>query len=458
MNNQNLTEQAKDGNPKAIAALMNQVLEPKGIRVIQCYFQKGCFRLILEGASIQHKDKIIDFVKKFMNRLAVDQIQDVQIVNRLQGSTETNWFEKFSLGNGVKVHPSTPSKPQPKSTASRTHPTSPTINSPHLKSTQNNTTPNKVISKLDNDKNDLEKLLKLTAIISAFFLGILIFAVIPGFWFLKILSVAGIITFIILNKTDSYHGSNTGNTLRKVYRPKARKEFIESYLHRCFIRTLEPKTDYYYIHIPTKIYKIYTEHSKYRIKLGLIYFSLINGEFREDYKTINYDLEELYLIFWDNIKGVKTKMYVSWGENALVIVDENSKKIDELYRIRQIKEEIDQVKKDRESVDKELSKIESLIKTLETSDLYKSKVDIYKRATTMLQESKEKAIFVVEEYTKFLKDYVLEFYLTDIEPSFLQGKTNELEWTERYKVFQDDYMMLKSMIQEYDKLKEGDSL
>jgi hypothetical protein len=124
----------------------------------------------------------------------------------------------------------------------------------------------------------------------------------------------------------------------KVYTPKQRINYIESYLEQCFIRTLEPRADYYYFHIPTKIYDLYTIDSKKRIKLDLVYFRLVDGEFKEGRKTITYDLEELYLIFWDNQRGVTTKIYVEWGENALILLDDNSPKTDDLKTMKNIQE------------------------------------------------------------------------------------------------------------------------
>ena len=487
MNTPSLDELAKQGNHKAIADLMNSTLKPKGIRIVKSAIKDECLQLLLESENIQDKDKIVKFIQSKMTELSVNSIKEIKILNRRKGSSQTTWYEKISIKSESKLDS------QPTPTINQSRPSS---------SIQKNSQPRQTV-KINNPYNS-QKTVKakpkngrisfkdcfdtvtiiivvtMTIIQSPFlitlysvnfyvFLSYIIASLITGYiaylrernmvrWFLFNLpfSIFGIFVVSFLpigGQTKS--NTNKKRPKFKVYTPKQRINYIESYLEQCFIRTLKPQPDYYYFHIPTKIYDLFTIDSKKRVKFDLVYFQLVDGEFKESRKTIAYDLEELYLIFWDNQQGVKTKIYVDWGENALILLDDNSPKINDLKTIKNIQEELNQVQKDQKTVSAELSKTESLIKTLETSEIYKSKVPLYKRAMELLSQSEAKATFVVEEYTKFLKDYVLDFYLNDIEPSFLKGQTQELSWIGKYKHFKEDYEMLQSMIQEYDKLKQG---
>jgi lipopolysaccharide export LptBFGC system permease protein LptF len=487
MNTPSLDELAKQGNPKAIADLMNSTLQPKGIRIVKSAIKDECLQLLLESENILDKDKIVKFIQSKMTELSVNSIKEIKILNRRKGSSETTWYEKISIKSESKLDS------QPTPTINQSRPSS---------SIQKNSQPRQTV-KINNPSNS-QKTVKVKpkngrisfkdcfdkatiaivvaigiiwlralfiAIYVAFslFIFTLILSLIAGYiaytknrnmvrWLFFSLCFNGLMVFVILFLPMAGQTQSNKNKKRpkfKVYTPKQRINYIESYLEQCFIRTLEPRADYYYFHIPTKIYDLYTIDSKKRIKLDLVYFRLVDGEFKEGRKTITYDLEELYLIFWDNQRGVTTKIYVEWGENALILLDDNSPKTDDLKTMKNIQEELNQVRKDQKTVNAELSKTESLIKTLETSEIYKSKVPMYKRAMELLSQSEAKATFVIEEYTKFLKDYVLDFYLNDIEPSFLKGQTQELSWIGKYKHFKEDYEMLQSMIQEYDKLKQG---
>ena len=49
MEQQNILQLAKQGNAKAIAALMNRSLQPKGMTVVKAALKDGCFQIMLEA-------------------------------------------------------------------------------------------------------------------------------------------------------------------------------------------------------------------------------------------------------------------------------------------------------------------------------------------------------------------------------------------------------------------------
>ncbi|HEY9664686.1 MAG TPA: hypothetical protein V6C65_40115, partial [Allocoleopsis sp.] len=56
-------ELAKQGNPHAIATLINHQLQPKGITV-KVTFHKGCLNIMLESLEIPDQSISVSFIKK----------------------------------------------------------------------------------------------------------------------------------------------------------------------------------------------------------------------------------------------------------------------------------------------------------------------------------------------------------------------------------------------------------
>ncbi|WP_049560013.1 hypothetical protein [Limnoraphis robusta] len=103
MNTLNLDELAKQGNPKAIADLMNSTLQPQGIRICKSAIKDECLQLLLESEKIKDKDKIVNFIQTKMTELSVKSIKEIKILNRRKGSSETTWYEKISIKSESKL-------------------------------------------------------------------------------------------------------------------------------------------------------------------------------------------------------------------------------------------------------------------------------------------------------------------------------------------------------------------
>lgn len=92
----NIMEQAKQGNPKAIAALMNRSLQPKGINV-KAKLEQNCLHVLLESDKVPQPQSLVEFIRKGMTSLNVPAIEKVQIYARETGHETPVWQDEFSL-------------------------------------------------------------------------------------------------------------------------------------------------------------------------------------------------------------------------------------------------------------------------------------------------------------------------------------------------------------------------
>ncbi|MEM9540870.1 MAG: GAF domain-containing protein [Cyanobacteria bacterium P01_E01_bin.42] len=96
----NLFQKAKQGNPKAIALLLNEKLNPKGMdsRIDR---RDRTLRIFLEGAQLYKPDKLFSWLRKQMVALKPGGIERVSIRGLATGKHKTLWtqgfqFEQFS--------------------------------------------------------------------------------------------------------------------------------------------------------------------------------------------------------------------------------------------------------------------------------------------------------------------------------------------------------------------------
>lgn len=88
--------QAKQGNPTAIAALLNRSLQARGITVT-AQLQENCLTLELASAQTIDQKTAIAFIQQGMNRLQPEQIHSVLVCARLAAVTDLEWMESFWL-------------------------------------------------------------------------------------------------------------------------------------------------------------------------------------------------------------------------------------------------------------------------------------------------------------------------------------------------------------------------
>lgn len=97
-----LVELAKQGNPKAIASLINRQLNPKGITV-KANLKDTCLQIFLESLDPPLQEQILPFIQKGMSNLGVKVIKTVKVYGRQVGSSSALWTEEFTLDTFVEL-------------------------------------------------------------------------------------------------------------------------------------------------------------------------------------------------------------------------------------------------------------------------------------------------------------------------------------------------------------------
>jgi hypothetical protein len=92
----NLQQLAKQGNPKAIAALLNRSFQPKGITA-KAAMKNGCLQLMLEAAKVPPKQPYLDSLRKGLTNLMPIGIQKVRVYGKQAGEDVPEWLEEFDL-------------------------------------------------------------------------------------------------------------------------------------------------------------------------------------------------------------------------------------------------------------------------------------------------------------------------------------------------------------------------
>ena len=91
-----ILEMAKQGNPKAIAAWFNQVLQPKGITVL-AMIKDGCLHIVLEAGQIPPQHDASKFIEKKLLQLSLTSINLVKVHGRLTGQKSVTWTQQITL-------------------------------------------------------------------------------------------------------------------------------------------------------------------------------------------------------------------------------------------------------------------------------------------------------------------------------------------------------------------------
>ena len=96
---------ARAGNPKAIAALMNHSLQPKGITV-KTSLNGECLSVLLEAAQVPNQKEMVGWLKKGMINLGAASIHTVKLYGRQTGAKYPVWKREFELI--LPIHSSVP--------------------------------------------------------------------------------------------------------------------------------------------------------------------------------------------------------------------------------------------------------------------------------------------------------------------------------------------------------------
>ncbi|MEO1210111.1 MAG: choice-of-anchor D domain-containing protein [Cyanobacteria bacterium J06638_20] len=88
--------QAKQGNLEAIARLLNQSLNPRGIEV-RVYPESDGIQVLLESTVVPPQGELVDFIQKGMSQLGIPNLRRVRVVGNQLGHSEYDWQEAIAL-------------------------------------------------------------------------------------------------------------------------------------------------------------------------------------------------------------------------------------------------------------------------------------------------------------------------------------------------------------------------
>jgi len=93
-NQYQLVEMAKQGKPRAIALLINQLLQPKGITAT-AGFKDGWLHIILESAELPNQETTATYIHKKLCTLKSQDLTRVKIHGRQIGNKTVAWTQEF---------------------------------------------------------------------------------------------------------------------------------------------------------------------------------------------------------------------------------------------------------------------------------------------------------------------------------------------------------------------------
>lgn len=104
MAGQNLISAAKQGDTRAIAALINQSLRSQGI-VAKVTVQENILKVLLESDPVPDKKAMVPFLRKGIDQMAILSISGLVIYGRKTGDRSPSWSESFSLRSTDQMPP-----------------------------------------------------------------------------------------------------------------------------------------------------------------------------------------------------------------------------------------------------------------------------------------------------------------------------------------------------------------
>lgn len=99
----NPLELAKQGDPNAIAALLNRTLQPKGITA-SAEQEDGFLHIILKAAQVPNQQAVVTFIHQGMTKLESEAIHSVRIDGYQNGQDIPAWSDEFGLETASLFH------------------------------------------------------------------------------------------------------------------------------------------------------------------------------------------------------------------------------------------------------------------------------------------------------------------------------------------------------------------
>ncbi|AFZ02203.1 PrsW family intramembrane metalloprotease [Calothrix sp. PCC 6303] len=92
----NVLEHARQGDPQAIALLMNRSLKPQGISV-EAVLEEHCLLFEVNSEKVPDQEALVKFIHKGMNNLRVKSIQKIIISAQLVNQNSIAWIQELDL-------------------------------------------------------------------------------------------------------------------------------------------------------------------------------------------------------------------------------------------------------------------------------------------------------------------------------------------------------------------------
>ena len=96
MSQQNILESAKQGNPDAIAILINRTLQSKGITA-KVSRKNTCLRIMLESSEAPNQSSLVELIFNGIRKLDVVGVDTLQIFGRQVDDDFPVWNQTLTL-------------------------------------------------------------------------------------------------------------------------------------------------------------------------------------------------------------------------------------------------------------------------------------------------------------------------------------------------------------------------
>ncbi len=96
MPEENLSELAKQGNPNAIAVMLNRSLQAKNIAA-KVNRQEDTLHILLESAKVPQQKAMVSFIQKGLTKLGITSITTVKVYCRQMGEKSPAWSQTFEI-------------------------------------------------------------------------------------------------------------------------------------------------------------------------------------------------------------------------------------------------------------------------------------------------------------------------------------------------------------------------
>ncbi len=102
-NKSTVQQAAKNGNPQAIAILLNRQLQPKGITA-KVSVKDSCLQIMLESANVPNQKALVTAIQKWIDGLGITSIhiQSVQIYAKQTGEEIPAWNDRFEIAKPLE--------------------------------------------------------------------------------------------------------------------------------------------------------------------------------------------------------------------------------------------------------------------------------------------------------------------------------------------------------------------